>query len=246
MKLNKRKLGMQYGFEAYFRNQDKTPEGKIGIVFGHMGVPEDYEFDFYKIYMTHLFKSILPPIISGMVLKDTGTVLADPNNPVPEVEFKPKELMNAHGETKNKQGVPYLECEYEWVPPKEGKEHDNGYFLYKGDGKFGAPNVAQKSGCKVVSWYYNSLLTPNMKCSYPYQMTKVYDDVVAKLAEKYPKDQISYRLAPFVYKDKLDKAIDELIADGCKTIIYCSMSNPVYSDFEEYNSTFPHVAEYVG
>lgn len=245
MRLNKRKLGMQYGFEAYFRNQDRTPKGKVGIVFGHMGVPEDYEFDFYNIYMTHLFQSILPPLIAGIVLKDTGTVLSDPNNPVPEEEFKPQVLMDAHGNDKNKKGIPYVNCQVKWVPPKKEKSHDNGYFLYQGEGKFGAPNIAQKSGCKIISWYYHSLLTPSMKCPYLYQVNKIYDDVTKKLSETYPSDNVAWRLAPFVYKDQLQNAIEELLTEGCQTILYCSMGNPVFSDFEEYNSTFPFISDTV-
>jgi len=247
MRLNKSKLGMQYGFEAYFRNQDLQPVGKVGIVFGHMGVPESYDFTFYNTYMTHLFKSILPPFISNIVLADKGTALSDPENPVSRTEFKPKSLMDANGSYVDKEGIPYIDCKFGWVPPKKpDNPHDNGYFLYKGKGKFGAPTIAQKSGCKVVSWYYHSLLTPSMKCPYDYHVRKVYKDLTQALREQYPDEKLAFRLAPFVYQDRLKQAIEELLADGCQTLVYCSMSNPVFSDFEEYNSTFPFVKKVVG
>jgi hypothetical protein len=246
-KLNKRKLGMQYGYEAYFKNQDKEPKGKVGIIFAHMGVPEDYDFEFYKIYLTHLFKSIMPPFVSKMVLSDKGTVLLDPTNPVSREEFHPKELMDAMGSTTNKAGVPYVECEFKWVPPRKPDDPwENGYFLYTGEGKFGAPGVAQKSGAKVVSWYHHSLLTPSMKCPYRHQVEKVYEETIAELKQRYPERQVEYRLAPFVYQDQLAETIEELLMAGCETIVYNSMSNPVFSDFEEYNSSFPFVAETVG
>lgn len=237
-------FGNKNGFEKYFKDQDRIPKGKIGILFGHMGVPEDYDFDFYNIYMTHLFKSILPSLIAKMILADKGTVLSDPNNPVARKEFKPNLLMDAKGSIVNKKGVPYVECKYDWVPPKKrDNEHDNGYFLYKGDGKFGAPTIAQKSGCKVVSWYYHSLLKPMMKCPYEYQVKKVYSEIQRELKNRYSNEEVECCLAPFVFKDKLKEKLDELIHKGCETIIYCSMSNPVFSDFEEYNSTFPFIHE---
>jgi hypothetical protein len=240
--LKKKRLGMQYGYETYFKPQDKQPVGRVGVVFAHMGVPEDYDFAFYNTYMTHLFRSILPGFVAGMVLADKGTVLSDPENPVPRDPFTPRTLMNARGETTNRQGVPYVDCEVKWVPPrKPDNPWDNGYFLYTGDGKFGAPCIAQKAGCKVVSWYYHSLLTPSGKCSYEYQVRRVYEDAQAEIRRHYDPAQVLCRLAPFVYRDRLAGAIEDLLAQGCDTIVYCSFSNPVFSDFEEYHASMPFV-----
>ncbi len=242
----KKRLGMQVGYETTFKPQDKNPVGKVGLIFAHMGVPEAYDFEFYKTYMTHLFKSILPGFVAGMVLADKGTVLTDPENPVSREPFTPKTLMNAHGETVNRQGVPYVDCEVKWVPPRRPDyAWDNGYFLYKGDGKFGAPCIAQKAGCKVVSWYYHSLLTPSMLCPYDYQVRKVYAELEAAVNRRYGPEKVLCRLAPFVYRDRLRAAIEELLDEGCETILYSSFSNPVFSDFEEYNSSMPFVHQAV-
>jgi protoheme ferro-lyase len=40
---------------------------------------------------------------------------------------------------------------------------------------------------------------------------------------------------------RCDRAVEELLAAGCETIVYQCFSNPVYSDFEEYAYALPVV-----
>ena len=72
----------QYYFETYFRRQDCRVEGKPGIILADLGMPEDYQVDFYTRFMDHVFDYSLPAFLHPIVLADRGKALvfrqADP------------------------------------------------------------------------------------------------------------------------------------------------------------------------
>lgn len=235
----KRKYGKQYGYEVLFKGQDTRPVGKVGVILADMGMPEDYEFTFYRNYIYHVFHYILPGFIQPLVLADRGICLIDPENAMAREPFQPKQLVDAQGSFTNTAGKPYAECKVTWRGPGTPKNPwDNGYFLYKAEGKGGAPDICQKTGAKVCGWYYGHLL-PEKKVAWAYQCGKIYTESVAALKERYP--QTEFRHARYVYEDSLRQAVAELLAAGCQTIVYQSFCNPVYSDFEEYAYALPLV-----
>ncbi|MBE0677665.1 MAG: ferrochelatase, partial [Bacteroidales bacterium] len=59
------------------------------------------------------------------------------------------------------------------------------------------------------------------------------------LKARYP--EVSIRYARYMYKESVQDAVEELLADRCKTIIYQCFCNPVYSDFEDYSLAIPMV-----
>ncbi len=241
--LDQLKYGKQYGYEILFKGQDAQPVGKVGVILADMGMPEGYEFRFYRNYIYHVFHYILPKFIQPMVLADRGICLVDPENAMARESFQPQQLIDAHGSFTNKAGKSYAECHVTWRGPGMPKNPwDNGYFLYTDEGKGGDPDICQKTGAKVKGWYFNHLL-PEKKVAWAYQCGKIYAEAVEALKQRYP--QAEFRHARYVYKETLKQAADELLAAGCQTIVYQSFCNPVYSDFEEYAYALPLVYEYV-
>ncbi len=235
--INRWRYGKQYGYEILFKRQPQRPEGKTGVLIGDMGVPETYEFEFYAGYMEHVFHYMLPPVIRDLVLADRGIALLDPEQPLAREPFKPRQLIDAHGSFTNRAGRPYVECPVTWRPPGTPKNPwDNGYFLYKEEGHSGQPDICEKTGAKVVGWYYGKLI-PEKKVAWRHQIRRVYDEAVTALQSRYP--ETPFRLVYYVSPASLRQGIEDLLAEGCQTIIYQGITNPVYSDFEEYNYVLP-------
>lgn len=240
--LDRIRYGKQYGYEVLFKKQDPRPVGKVGVILADMGMPEDYEFQFYRNYIYHVFHYILPGPIQPFVLADRGICLLDPENAMAREPFQPKQLIDAQGSFTNKVGKPYSECKTTWKGPgMPGNIWDNGYFLYTEEGKGGNPDICQKTGAKINGWYFGRLI-PEKKVAWSYQCGKIYADAVEILKKSYP--QVEFRHARYVYKESLRLAVDELLAAGCQTIVYQSFCNPVYSDFEEFATALPLVHEY--
>ena len=72
------RFGNQYGYEKFFREQDRRPVGKTGIILSDLGMPEDYKPDFYINFMDHVFIYSLPVFLQRFVLADRGIALIDP------------------------------------------------------------------------------------------------------------------------------------------------------------------------
>lgn len=236
----KKKWGKQYGYEVLFRNQPATATGKTGVLIGEMGLPEVYEADFYSYFMEHVFKYILPPFLTRMILADKGIGLIDPDNPLAREEFIPKQLIDSNGSSTNKTGIPYTECRVKWVKPNKKNPWDHGYFLYTGDGPNDYPDVCDKIGAKIVGWYYGKLI-PEKRVSWREQLRLVYEEAAKHLEEEFPGTE--FRNVYYMKPSTIRSAVEELIAAGCKTIIYQGINCPLYSDFEDYGYVLPMLHE---
>jgi protoheme ferro-lyase len=233
------RYGKQYGYEMLFNRQDRRLVGKPGVILADLGMPEGYDPEFYCRFMDHVFHYILPPFLRRVVLADRGIALIDPQNPLAREPFEPVQLVDMHGSFTNREGRPYAECKVTWRPPGMKKNPwDHGHFLYAEDGPGGAPDVCQKTGAKVVGWYFGHLL-PERKVPWEYQCRRVYEEAAAVLREQFP--QAEFRHACYVYPDSIDQAVEELLSAGCQTVVYQCFCNPVYSDFEEYAYALPAV-----
>lgn len=239
----KKKFGKQYGYEVLFKNQPKHAKGKTGVILGELGMPEEYEAGFYSHFMAHVFHYTLPSFLVKMILADKGIGLIDPDNPIAREEFQPARLIDANGSFINKAGVPYVDCKYKWVKANKKNPWDHGYFLYTGDGPNGFPDVCDKVGAKVVGWYYGRLL-PEKKVAFRSQLRKVYEEAVKELGKRFP--GVEFRNAYYMYPETIQKAVEELIAAGCETIVYQNFNCAVYSDFEDYGYSLVKVHEYAG
>lgn len=235
----KLRWGKQYGYELFYKRQDRRVVGKPGVILAEMGMPEEYDYSFYEGYIDHVFKYMLPSFLRKIVLADKGICLVDPNNAMAREAFTPTDLVDAWGQRKNKAGKPYLECDFTWMGPGQpGNPWDNGCFLYTGEGLGGSPGVCQKTGAKVKGWYFDKLL-PEGKVAWESQCGVIYDEAVAELRRRFPGAE--FRKARFVSHKSLEEAVEGLLAAGCQTIVYQCYSNPVYTDFEEYAFALPAV-----
>jgi hypothetical protein len=222
-----------------FRGQDRTVLGRPGIILADLGMPEEHDPSFYIRFMDHVFASSIPGFIQPIVLADRGLALIDPGNPLAREPFSPKQLVDLNGSFTNRAGKPYIECEVRWRPPGMKKNpSDHGYFLYSGDGKGGAPDICQKTAAKVAGWYYGHLI-PEKKIAWATQCKRVYEQAAVMLKSEYPEAVI--RHARYMYPESVREVTDQLINEGCGTIIYHCYCNPVYSDFEDYSLAFPLV-----
>ena len=221
-------LGNRYGYEVLFRGHDRRPMGKVGIIMADLGMPEDYQPGFYIDFMDHVFDYSLPFFLHKIVLADRGIALIDPGNPIARESFVPQRLVDMYGSAANRRGEPYVDCKVEWRPPGMKKNPwDHGYFLYKGDGKGGAPDVCQKSAAKIAGWYFGSLI-PEKRVAWAHQCRKVYEETVTLLRKEFA--DVEFRHARYIDENSLRQAVEELLAAGCETIIYQCYSNPVFSD----------------
>lgn len=235
--LNKIIYGRHYGYRVLFNQKDKSLKGRVGLILADVGMPEDFSPGFYNSYMDHVFNYSIPSFLHRFILYDKGLSLIDPARPMAREVFKPSVLVDMYGNTSNRDGKAYVDCRVEWKPPgMKRNPYDFGYFLYRGDGPGGAPNICQKVSAKVVGWYYGRLL-PEKKIAWEYQCRLVYEDTKEILQEKIP--GISIVHASYSDKESLAKAVDSMLKDKVDTIVYLSFCNPVYSDFEEYATAMP-------
>ena len=238
----RKKYGKQYGYEVLFKNQPRKATGKAGVIIGELGMPEDYEPEFYIHFMEHVFNYTLPSFLVKLILADRGTGLIDPENPLARQAFKPKQLIDANGSFTNHSGKPYVACETRWVKANKKNPWDHGYFLYKGDGPNGYPDVCDKVGAKVVGWYYGHLM-PEKKVAWRSQLRKVYDEAIAELGQRFPGTE--FRNVHYMDPASIKKAVEELLAAGCETIVYQNFNSAVYSDFEDFGHSLVKTHAYV-
>jgi hypothetical protein len=241
--LDQLKFGKQAGYETIFKHQDTRLVGKTGVILAEIGMPEEYDVSFYNRYMYHVFQYSLPFFIRPLVLVDRGIALIDPDNPLARDKFSPRQLVDANGSFTNRSGKAYVDCNIIWRNPGvPNNPWDHGYFLYKEEGKGGAPDVCQKTSAKVKGWYFDRLL-PNKKVPWAYQHRLIYEESTQKLRHQFP--DVHFIQAFYSSEDSLYAASNELLNKGCQSIVYQCYSNPVYSDFEEYATAIPCLASYI-
>lgn len=235
-KLEKLVYGKQYGYEVLFKRQPRKTVGKTGVIIAEMGLPEEYEPDFYNRFMTHAIQYPLPAFLAKLILADEGVGLIDPENPIAREAFTPNQLIDAYGSYVNKAGVPYVQCKYIWKKANLKNPWDHGFFLYKGEGPNGMADIVDKVGAKVVGWYYGKLI-PEKKVAWRSQLNDIADEAIAKLALIDP--DLEFQKAYYMDHSSLRLALESLIKAGCETILYQSINSALYTDFEDYGRTLP-------
>jgi protoheme ferro-lyase len=219
-----------------YMNQDLAVKGKVGVLITALGQPDQYDFTFYNNYLKLIFNTAFPPILKFIILRDSGTVLRDPDNMQAAKEFKPKTLMDCFGNTKNKKGVPYAQLEVEYVEPRsEGKD---GHFLL--DEENGYIDIIEKSAIKMIVLRYAKL--PGKTIPYRQQHQALFSEVKALLSAEYP--EVPVKTAWAMYPETFTKALDELIAQKVETIVVTDLF-PTYSNLEEFNALFVEIDHHV-
>ncbi len=222
-------------FKKYM-SQDKEVKGKVGVLMSALGQPDEYDFEFYNNYLQLIFNSSFPPILKFIIMRDSGTVLRDPDNLWAEEEFKPKTLIDCFGKTANASGTPYTGLEYSWVKSRgEGKP---GHFRLKE--KNGYIDAIEKTGVKMVAHSYARM--PGNKVPYRYQHKPLFRDIKALVEKDAPGTPVE--TAWVMYPKSIEAAVEKLIAQKVETIVVCDLF-PVYSSLEEFNSYYVEVEHLV-
>ena len=216
--------------------QDRKIEGKAGVLLTALGQPEEYDFEFFDRYLMQIFHAAFPPIVQPLIMADNGTVLMDPEHLEASEEFWPQKLIDCYGHEKNEEGVPYIELEIEWVPPRE--EGSAGHFLW--EEKNGYVDIVEKVSIKIVSSYYGKM--PGKKVPFEVQHLAIFDDLEKLLSKHFP--GVPMRWAWSMYPETIEHAVDELMEEKVNTVVVCDFFH-VYSALEEFNSLFEEVKDAV-
>ncbi len=226
-------------YYAYYKNQDTSPEGRIGIFVSHLVMPENYREEDFLTYAEKSYQYIPWPI-RELVQIDKGTILLDPDRFYEFEEFVPGDLVDHAGSNVGADGVPYIDRykagEVTWMPP--GNQHlSHGAFLYEAQESGMAP-PAQKLAVKARNYYYE----PGKGFHdgrVPHEAGNRYivTNAMARLEQKY--GPIPWRWVTADNPTMAKKALFDLLDEGIDTLILAA-PRPVYSHHEEFNGAFKH------
>lgn len=244
-KYKNRRVSPDY-FQTHYKTQDTVPVGKVGIFVPGLVVPETYDKgrEFFYNVTFKIYNNIIPWPFRLFSYMDKGKALLDPNKFHEHDEFVPASLVDETGSDTDIDGVPYIDKykngEITWAPPSKRIYLDHGYFLYKGR-KAGYPSLTDKTLVKAHVWYYDKGIKqkklPHWKGTFD-----VIDAAFGKIKEKYKDVEVS--AACSLFYDDMKTRLWEMLDKGCETIVL-GAPMPIYSHFEEFNSSFYHSMEYI-
>jgi hypothetical protein len=230
-------------YEVY-KAQDTVPEGKVGVFVTGLIMPETMDASFFYNITIKIFNAIVPWPFRLFSKIDKGVALLDPVKYHEHHEFVPTRLVDPEGKDCDHDGEPYIEKykrgEVVWQPPSKRIYLDHGYFLYKSR-KGGMPSLSAKTINKARIWYYKEGIKqqrlPHWEGTFA-----VINGAFEKLKAQYP--AIEYRAESSLFYYRMKHKLFELLDAGCETIVLAAPM-PIYSHFEEFNSSFRHCMEYI-
>lgn len=228
----------------YYKTQDREPVGKVGVFATSFIMTEEHSHEMFHNITYKVFKQVIPWPFRVLAFKDNGVALLDPAHVHARVEFTPTHLVDPFGNDRDVDGFPWIEKykrgEITWVPPSKMIYLDHGYFLYKGRTS-GEPTIVGKMAGHSRLYYYGKGIVqkkvPQWKGSFEI-INKTFD----RLKDKYPDAEFRAETSIFYYEFR--EKMRELLDAGCDTIVVAAPS-PIYSHFEEFNSSFRHCFEYI-
>ena len=230
-------------FELY-KIQDSVPEGKVGIFVTGLIMPEKMDYPFFYNITLKIFNAIIPWPFRLFSKIDKGVALLDAVKYHEHEEFKPTRLVDQYGNDKDIDGEPFIEKykkgEVVWQPPSKRIYLDHGYFLFTGH-KAGLPSLSGKTMNKANIWYYNRGIK-QQKLPHWQGSFEVINGALDKIRSKY--STIAFRAESSLDYYNMKKKLFELLDEGCETIVLAAPM-PIYSHFEEFNSSFRHSMEYI-
>ncbi|MCS6946365.1 MAG: ferrochelatase, partial [Steroidobacteraceae bacterium] len=230
-------------YYTYYRMQDKTPVGKVGVLIAQLIMPEEYRAaDYHNIALKAV--QYIPWPVRLFATADRGVVLLDPEKFYEFERFEPKRLVDWHGSERDIDGLRYIDKyrrgEVEWVPPNPRQHLDHGYFLLT-TRKQGVPTIAAKLMTKAKVFYHGHGVT-NGKLPHEAGMRAIAAASMARIRDKY--GPIPWRFVTAEHFGLLREAIDELLATGIDTVILAPAA-PIYSHHEEFNGSFRHAIHFI-
>jgi protoheme ferro-lyase len=242
-KYKNRRIKPDY-YEDYYKTQDSVPEGKIGIFVTGLIMPEKMDYPFFYNITQKIFNAIIPWPFRIFSKLDKGVALLDDVKYHEHSEFTPTRLVDQYGNDRDIDGEPFIEKykkgEVVWQPPSKRIYLDHGYFLYTGH-KAGLPSLSGKTMNKANLWYYNRGIK-QQKLPHWQGSFAVINGAIEKIRSKY--NNIEFRAESSLDYYKMKQKLFELLNAGCETIVLAAPM-PIYSHFEEFNSSFRHSMEYI-
>ncbi len=222
----------------------RVPEGKVGIFVTGLIMPEKMEYPFFYNITLKIFNAIIPWPFRLFSKIDKGVALLDAVKYHEHEEFKPTRLVDQYGNDNDIDGEPFIEKykkgEVVWQPPSKRIYLDHGYFLFTGH-KAGLPSLSGKTMNKANIWYYNRGIK-QQKLPHWQGSFEVINGALDKIRSKY--STIAFRAESSLDYYNMKKKLFELLDEGCETIVLAAPM-PIYSHFEEFNSSFRHSMEYI-
>jgi protoheme ferro-lyase len=242
-KYKNRRLKPDY-YEEFYKVQDSVPEGKVGIFVTGLIMPEKMDYPFFYNITQKIFNAIIPWPFRLFSKLDKGVALLDDVKYHEHEEFTPARLVDQYGNDRDIDGEPFIEKykkgEVVWQPPSKRIYLDHGYFLYTGH-KAGLPSLSGKTLNKANLWYYN-LGIKQQKLPHWQGSFAVINGARDKIFSKY--SNVEFRAENSLDYYNMKKKLFELLNAGCETIVLAAPM-PIYSHFEEFNSSFRHSMEYI-
>ena len=230
----------------YYKKQDTTPVGKVGVFVGGLIMPDKHSHAFFHNIIIKIFKVVVPWPFNLLALKDKGVALLDPHHVHARKEFVPTHLEDAFGNDRDVDGTPYIELykagKCVWVPPSGQIYLDHGYFLFTGR-LSGEPSACGKVANKSRLYYYgHGIKQGNGRLPHWEASFKIINGAFDKIKAKYKNIEVGAACSLLHWDMK--KTLHDLLDKGCETIILASPL-AIYSHFEDFNSTFYHAFEYI-
>jgi hypothetical protein len=230
---------------TYYKNQDTTPVGKVGVFVTGLFMPENYRLeDFHNLALKP--SQYIPWPMRNMAMADRGVLLLDTERFYEFKPFTPTNLVDVHGSNIDVDGIPYVDKfhagEIQWVPPNPTLHFDHGYFLYAGR-KGGMPIPAQKLATKARAYYYGAG-KGFMDGRVPHEAGElaIVEPAIQRLRQKY--GDIPYRFVSAERFGEARKQLRELLDSGVETIVMAA-PRPIYSHHEEFNGAIKHTMHYI-
>lgn len=230
---------------TYYKNQDTTPVGKVGVFVSGLIMPEKYRLaDFHNLALKPT--QYIPWPMRNMAMADRGVVLLDTEKFYETERFTPTNLMDVWGNTTDVDGIPYAEKykrgEVRWVGPDPTQHHDHGYFLLPGR-KGGMPNMSQKLAVKARIFYYGKGKGfTDGRVPHEAGEWALVKATMDNIQRKY--GDVPFRFVSAETPYEAEQAVRELLDGGVETIVFAS-PRPIYSHHEEFNGSIKHTMHYI-
>lgn len=230
---------------TYYKTQDTTPVGKVGIFVTGLFMPESFRIeDFYNLALKP--QQYIPWPIRNVAMADRGVVLLDPEKFYEFKEFKPTALVDFHGSEFDVDGIRYIdkyaEGHVQWVPPNPTQHMDHGYFLYAGR-KSGMPTPANKLITKAKVYYYGKG-KGFVSGKLPHEAGEwaIVSAAMDKVRAKY--GDVPFRFVSAETPGLARQQLRDMLDAGVETVVMAA-PRPIYSHHEEFNGAIKHTMEYI-
>ncbi len=230
---------------TFYKNQDTTPVGKIGIFVTGLIMPESFRIeDFYNLALKPL--QYIPWPARNFATADRGVVLLDPDKFYEFKNFTPSTLVDFHGSGVDIDGISYLDKyntgQVQWVPPNPTQHLDHGYFLYAGR-KSGIPTIANKLLTKAKVYYYGKGKGfSDGKLPHEASEWAIVEAGMERIKAKY--GDVAFRFVSAERPAIARQYVRDMLDSGVETIVMAA-PRPIYSHHEEFNGSIKHTMHYI-